>query len=126
MFFFGQLLDTALFIEYFEVYLKIVKSPKTKPLKHQVSIPSPMGRRKASDVARSSAAAGESYDNTILSPLERSCRRDSFVRLRDRKPRYDRTVSVGGNYKAASRVASTPLSVLVQPTVDETCIVRTM
>lgn len=64
----------------------------------QAFIPGPVERRQASD---SAGDAGEDFTN-LMTPLWRQCHWDGLVRMRDRKPRYDRTVS----HDAANRKCS--------------------
>lgn len=81
--------------------LLLIRMPKRfgYVYRQQVFIPGPVERRRASDIARDAAAGGADFVNP-MSPLEHQCRRDGLVRMRDRKPRYDRTVS----YDAATDI----------------------
>lgn len=60
----------------------------------KVYIPGPVERCRATDVTRD-GAVGRDFVDPMASILERQCRRYGNVRMRDRKPRYDRAVSVG-------------------------------
>jgi len=68
----------------------------------KVYIPGPVERCRATDVTRD-GAVGRDFVDPMASILERQCRRYGNVRMRDRKPRYDRAVSVGRTWHCLFR-----------------------